>query len=80
MGSSVLSYASQDHFRCRDEASLNPGLGGFQGQGAGDVGLADARRTEQRHVLLTLDEGEAAELGDLFARCLARKAKVKALE
>ena len=50
------------------QADSFPRLRGLQGERTGDVRLADPRRPKQDHVLCALDEGQASELEDLFAR------------
>ncbi len=52
----------QHQVGCRDEACLDPGLRGLVTQGDGEVGLADARGSDQHHVLGPFDKRQTAQL------------------
>ncbi len=56
------------------------GLAGPDAEPGGQVGLARARRAEEHHVLLALDEVQGAEVGDHVALERALVVEVEVLQ
>jgi hypothetical protein len=71
----VGGFEVADHVVEGGEVNGEPGPAGRDGQGDGDVGLADAGRAEQGDVRVGLDEREGGQLADFAGVQLGLKAK-----
>ena len=60
----VGGFEAGDPVHGGGERDAVPGLGGFDRQPDGEVGLAGARRAEQHHVAGLGQEGAGAQVGD----------------